>query len=30
MPSLEDSDLMETPNLLSFGNAAHAPQTVKQ
>jgi hypothetical protein len=30
MPSLEDCDLMDTPNLLSFGNAAHVPRTVGQ
>lgn len=29
MPSLEDSGLMEVPNLLSLGNAAHAPWTAK-
>jgi len=30
MPFQEDSGPMDTPNLLGFGNAAHAPQTVRQ
>jgi len=30
MPLLEDKLPMESPHLLSFGNAAHAPWTAKQ
>jgi hypothetical protein len=30
MPLLEDSEPMDTPNLLSFGKAAHMPRAVRQ
>ncbi|MFT6863631.1 MAG: hypothetical protein ACJAVK_002192 [Akkermansiaceae bacterium] len=30
MPLLEDSGPKDTPNLLSFGKAAHVPRTVGQ